>query len=100
MSLRDNKDIWITGFVMLIVFLIVCVVKCIPKSKLPYCLGGDLPGERFVCPLRYEDWCNDNGFVVRIPSHQLVKMKNKDAMEITARNNGLASAAEAKGGLR
>jgi hypothetical protein len=54
-------DFWITLFVMIVILLIVVIIKCIPKHKLPYCLGGTRGQEKFVCFKEYAKWCNLNG---------------------------------------
>ena len=37
-----NLDFWITLVMMTLLFIIVVLVKSIPKDKLPYCLGGNI----------------------------------------------------------
>lgn len=32
---------WIALVVMIVILVIVISIKCIPKHKLPYCLGGN-----------------------------------------------------------
>ena len=46
---------------MLFLLLLVTVIRCIPKHKLPYCLGGTCERECFVCFTKYKQWCARNG---------------------------------------
>jgi hypothetical protein len=66
-------DFWITLSVMTIILLIVIVIKCIPKHKLPYCLGGTREQESFVCVKDYIKWCKTNGIPQVVKSDELAK---------------------------
>lgn len=68
-------DFWITLAVMTIILLIVVVIKCIPKYKLPYCLGGTREQESLVCIKDYVKWCKANGIPQVVKPDELA---NKD----------------------
>lgn len=78
-------DFWITLSVMTIILLIVVVIKCIPKYKLPYCLGGTREQESFVCVKEYNRWCNANGIPRVINPDELVKMNKSLVLEETCK---------------
>lgn len=69
-------DFWITLSVMTVILLIVVVIKCIPKHKLPYCLGGTREQESFICINEYIKWCKANGIPQVIKPDEM-KKKNK-----------------------
>ena len=69
----SGYDFWITLAVMTIILLIVVVIKCIPKYKLPYCLGGTREQESFVCIKEYAKWCNANGIPQVVRPDELAK---------------------------
>lgn len=80
-------DLWITLGVMFVIFVIILAIKCIPKDKLPYCLGGSR--ETFVCPARYKKWCAKYGMTpLSNDSAAIAKMDLDEALRKTCELNG------------
>lgn len=79
----NNTDFWITLAVMLIVLIVVTSIKCIPKNKLPYCLGGTKEAEKFTCPAKYIEWCNSNDLDPILSQNELYDMSKKEACDKT-----------------
>jgi hypothetical protein len=68
---------------MTVVFLVVVVIKSIPKCKLPYCLGGTKGiEETFVCYDRYKHWCDTHRLVPAYNQQTLSNMTSKDVKKI------------------
>lgn len=84
-----NLDFWITLLVMVFIVVLISVIKCIPKCKLPYCLGGTKEVEKFTCPLEYENWCRKYGLPSTIPSNTVADMKKSDIIKKTLKMNGI-----------
>ena len=82
-----NIDFWITFGVMILVLVVVMAIKCIPKNKLPYCLGGTKEAEKFTCPLKYIEWCNANGLDAVIPQELVADMEKERACKDTIAEN-------------
>ncbi len=72
---------------MLLVLVVVTAIKCIPKNKLPYCLGGTKEAEKFTCPLKYIEWCNANGLEAVIPQDLVVNMEKEKVCKDTIEEN-------------
>ena len=74
---------WIALAVMILIVIIVITIKCIPKEKLPYCLGG----EKFVCPKKYKEKVTGK-FKRTIPDEDLAEYgKLEDAVKKTKEMN-------------
>lgn len=67
---------------MTLVLLVVTVIKCIPKYKLPYCLGGTKNTENFVCFNKYHEWCRSNNLVELYDQNYLADKTDKDKINI------------------
>ena len=78
-------DFWITLGVMSVIFLVVVVIKSIPKYKLPYCLGGTKGCEPFICSRRYDDWCRSHNLHPVFDQQKLAMFKRSDAKEVANR---------------
>jgi hypothetical protein len=70
---------------MTVILLVVVVIKCIPKYKLPYCLGGTREQEQFVCIKEYRKWCDSNGIPHILNQSDLMNKNKSQAMEETCK---------------
>ena len=70
---------------MTVILLVVVVIKCIPKNKLPYCLGGTREQEQFVCINDYKKWCNRNGIPQVLKQSDLMDKTKTQAVQETCR---------------
>jgi hypothetical protein len=71
--------------VVIVVIIIVIILRCIPKSKLPYCLGGNKGMEGFVCPDRWKDYCKQNGIKNKLSNEEIANCNSFD--EVMEKNN-------------
>lgn len=74
---------------MVVILLVVVVIKCIPKNKLPYCLGGTRGRETFVCIAKYAQWCKLNGIPPILTKEQLSNMTKEEAVKETCNKLGI-----------
>lgn len=70
---------------MTIILFVVIVIKCIPKYKLPYCLGGTREQESFVCIKDYAKWCAINNIPQVLTSKELRDKNKAWAVDETSR---------------
>jgi hypothetical protein len=67
---------------MSVIFLVVVVIKSIPKYKLPYCLGGTKDREHFICFDQYNAWCQKHHLKPKFDQLTLANFNASDAKNI------------------
>ena len=83
--MQSKFEFLIAFSVVIVVIIIVIVLKCIPKSKLPYCLGGSKGMEGFVCPDKWIIYCKKNGITNKLTTDEIASCNSFD--EVMEKNN-------------